>query len=141
MKAKYELIVGNIGVLSYTNIKEAKKDFQRYVAQSKVEGTRAYLEPVSLLKDGEEIDGYTPNLVMSMLNMDKVKELIKKCPSDETVILCPHWSINKPDYPETSDILSETGDLIQLENILSVRILITDYNDLVADPHGIFGDI
>lgn len=99
-KHNYEVVVGNVGTLSYTNKKLAKEDYRLSVIESKSGKGRAGNEQVTLLKNGEILEEYIPNLIANMFDIKKVKELIKKCPKDEVVILCPHWSINGPKYSE-----------------------------------------
>lgn len=50
MKNQYEIVVGNIGVLSITNLKEAKKVYREYVKMSKSGCSRASGEDVCLMK-------------------------------------------------------------------------------------------
>jgi len=80
------------------------------------------------------------NLIAQMFNLDAVKQRIANCPHDEVVILCPQWPINKPSYPEDiyPDPETEQWDMEELEEILGVTLLVSDYNDLVADPHGLY---
>jgi hypothetical protein len=138
MKHKYEVIVGNVGTMEYTNKKLATDCFKTYRTMSMQGITSAANEPVTLLKDGEIIEDYTPNLIKAMFNLDVVKANIAKCPKDETVILCAHWSINKPKYPENADIESEDWDFQELEKELDTTLLVNDFDDLIADPHGIY---
>jgi hypothetical protein len=141
MKHKYEVIVGNVGTMEYTNKKEATKIYKDYVRLSKAVETRAAGEPVTLLKDGKIIEEYTPqspNLIKAMFNIDVVKANIAKCPKDEIVILCPHWSINKPKYDEIADPETEDWDFSDFEKELDTSLYVNDYDDLIADPHGIY---
>lgn len=141
MKHKYEVIVGNVGTMNYTNKKEATKIYNEYKRLSKAGVTRAANEPVTLLKDGEIMDEHkpdSPNLIKAMFNLDVVKANIAKCPKDEYVILCGNWSINKPKYDETGDPEQEDWDFQELESELNVSLYVSDYNDLIADPHGIY---
>lgn len=78
------------------------------------------------------------NLIAKMFNLEVVKQLIADCPAGEVVILCPQWSINKPSYPPDTYPDSEKHDLDKLEDMLGVPLIVSDYNDLVADPHGIY---
>lgn len=80
------------------------------------------------------------NLIAKMFDLDKVKKMIEACPIDEVVILCPNWPINKPKYFDALDTDSEQFDLDELEDELNVTISVSDYNDLIADPHGIYLD-
>ncbi len=79
------------------------------------------------------------NKITAMFNMDVVKENIANCPKDEVVILAPHWSINGPKYdgpdedPESAD-----WDFQEFEELLDTTIMVSDYDDLIADPHGIY---
>jgi hypothetical protein len=61
MKHKYEVIVGNIGKMDYTNNKLAKECYDTYVALSTKGETRAANEPVTLIKDGNIIAEYIPD--------------------------------------------------------------------------------
>jgi len=76
------------------------------------------------------------NKLADLLNIDACRQLIKDCPKDETVILIPHYSINKPQYDDNG----EYWDFIELENELNCSLTVTDYDDLVADPNGIYNE-
>lgn len=60
MKHKYEIIVGNVGTMGYTNKKLALECYNTYKELSIKNETRAAGEPVTLLKDGEIIEEYLP---------------------------------------------------------------------------------
>lgn len=77
------------------------------------------------------------NKIIAIFNMEAVKELIETCAPTDVVILCPHWSINGPKY---DDCEFETWDFDELEEILGCSIYVTDYDDLIADPHGIYNE-
>lgn len=77
------------------------------------------------------------NLIAKMFNLTMVKQRIADCPSDEVVILCPQWSINKPAYSD-SDLGAEAWDMEEFEKEIGASLYISDYNDLIADPHGIY---
>lgn len=141
MKHKYDVIVGNIGTMPYTNKKLAKECYDSYVALSKAGETRAANERVTLMKDCEIIEEHipdSPNLIKAMFNLDVVKANIAKCPENEIVILCGNWSINKPKYDESADPEQEGWDFEELESELGTPLYVNDYNDLIADPHGIY---
>ncbi len=79
------------------------------------------------------------NKIVAMFNMDEVKKQIAACPADEVVILCGHWSINQPKYDgpdEDPEVL--TWDWDEFEEELGTTIMVSDYDDLIADPHGIY---
>ena len=59
-KNKYEVIVGNIGTMDYTNGKLANECYETYVTLSKNGETRAGGEPVTLLKNGEIVKEHLP---------------------------------------------------------------------------------
>lgn len=80
------------------------------------------------------------NKMIAMFNMDKVKEDIKNCPEGEVVILCPHWSINKPKYPDDADPETEQWDWDEMEEQIGEMLMVNDYDDLICDPHGIMND-
>lgn len=141
MKHKYEVIVGNVGTMEYTSKKLAYGCYKTYVTLSKNGETRAANEPVTLLKDGGIIEEHVPelpNLIKAMFDIDVVKANIAKCPNDEYVIICGNWSINKPKYDENADPEQEDWDFNELESELNVSLYVSDYNDLIADPHGIY---
>lgn len=142
MKHNYQVVVGNVGTMDYTNKKLATDCYKTYVTLSMKGETRAANEPVTLFKDGEIIEEYTPkpvNLIAAMFNIEVIKEQIAKCPIDECVILCGNWSINKPIYPlEDYDVEQEAWDFDELAEMLDTTLLVSDYNDLVADPHGLY---
>jgi hypothetical protein len=74
------------------------------------------------------------NKLIQMFNIDEVLNQIKNCPKDEVLILLPHYSINKPSY---TDVEVEDWDFYELEQKLNCSLSVTDYDDLVADVHGI----
>ncbi len=75
------------------------------------------------------------NKLMEMFDTDEVLNQIKNCPKDEVVILLPHYSINKYNYLNNSE--DEDWDFFEMEEKLNCPLSVTDYDDLVADPHGI----
>lgn len=78
------------------------------------------------------------NKLREMLDIPKVKEMIANCPENETVILIPHYSINKPAYDGfEQSIESDMFDVEEVEQELGHPLIITDYDDLVVDPHGV----
>ena len=78
------------------------------------------------------------NKLREMLDIPKVKEMIANCPENETVILIPHYSINKPKYDDfEQSIESDMFDIEEVEQEIGQVLIITDYDDLVVDPHGI----
>lgn len=77
------------------------------------------------------------NKVVAMFDLDKVKKQVAECPEDEIVILCQHWSINKPEYGEDEDLESYQWDMDDFEEMIGAPLLVNDYDDLVVDPHGI----
>lgn len=81
----------------------------------------------------------TTNLIAAMFNIDIIKKQIANCPAREVVILCHNWSINKPNYGD-DDPEREDWDFTEFSDQLGTTLLVTDYNDLVADPHGIYND-
>lgn len=82
----------------------------------------------------------TVNKMIAMFDMDKVKKMIADCPADEIVILCGHWSINKPKYDDSEDPETSDFDWTDMENVLGETLYVNDYDDLVCDPHGIMQD-
>ncbi len=84
----------------------------------------------------------TKNKMAEMFNLDVVKKAIANCPKDEIVILCGHWSINKPKYGEFEDeaMEQEDDDWCELEQELDTTLMVNDYDDLICDPHGIMND-
>lgn len=81
------------------------------------------------------------NKVISMFNMDEVKKQINNCPPDEIVILCPHWSINGPKYTIDEHIDDMPyWDMYDMEDFLECCIMVNQFDDLIADPHGIMID-
>lgn len=73
------------------------------------------------------------NKVAQMFNLRELRKAVDNCPADEVIILCGHWSINHPDQ----DLEDETDDLFELEMELNCSIQVSDFDDLVADVHGI----
>lgn len=78
------------------------------------------------------------NLIAEMFDIEKVKQQIAKCPEDEIVILCGHWSINKPKYPEDADPEQIDWDWNEFEELINEMLFVNDYDDLCCDPHGIY---
>lgn len=66
MKHKYEVIVGNIGTMDYTNKKKAKDSYDSYVALSKEGATQVSNEPVTLLHNGDVVEEYIPDGYMNI---------------------------------------------------------------------------
>lgn len=77
------------------------------------------------------------NKVMAMFNMEVVKHRINHCAKDALVILCTHWSINQPKYPDDADPESLQWDMDEMEKELGLMLFVTDYDDLCVDPHGL----
>jgi len=83
----------------------------------------------------------TTNKLAAMFNIDVVKKMIADCPSDEIVILCGNWSINKPEYSdEEVDNYEEQGDWDEMEEMIGEMLFVNDYNDLCCDPHGVLSE-
>ena len=79
------------------------------------------------------------NKLAQLFNLVECKKAIKNCPKDETVILLPHYSINRPKYSDEENIdQSEYWDYTELEQYLNCSLIVSDYDDLIADPHGIY---
>jgi len=76
------------------------------------------------------------NKLIEMFDIDEVLKQIKNCPKDEVVILLPHYSINKYNYSQENPE-DEDWDFFEFEEKLNCPLSVTDYDDLVADPHGI----
>lgn len=80
----------------------------------------------------------TVNPMADMFNLDKVKSMIANCPKNEIVILCGHWSINKPKYSQADlEDMRESDDWDEFEREIDAILMVNDYDDLIADPHGI----
>lgn len=78
------------------------------------------------------------NKLADMFNIDIVKQMIKDCPNDEIVILLPHYSINKPKYnDEEQNNGIEFDDMNEFGDYLGGFLSVSDYDDLICDPHGI----
>lgn len=78
------------------------------------------------------------NLFLELLDIDKTKESIANCPKDEVVILIPHYSINVQSvYANCPDPEQIDWDWNDLEELLDCTLMVNDYDDLIADPHGI----
>lgn len=78
------------------------------------------------------------NLISEMFDVEQVKKAISNCPKDEIVLLCGHWSINKPKYPADCDPEAEDWDFSEFEDEIGQMLFVTDYDDLACDPHGIY---
>jgi len=81
---------------------------------------------------------FSPNKMVEMFDIAKVKQQIKDCQKDECVILCNNWSINRPKYTEDEalDGLQE-ADWDNFEELIGFPIEINQYDDLIVDPYGI----
>jgi hypothetical protein len=79
------------------------------------------------------------NKLAQLFNLSECKRLIKNCAKDETVILLPHYSINKPDYSDEDYEGQWSDDWDMLESYLNYPLIVSDYDDLICDPHGIYG--
>ena len=78
------------------------------------------------------------NAIIDMFDIVKCKMIIASCPPDEIAILAPHWSINRPRYPDDSDPEQGDWDMEEFEELIGHTIIVTDYDDLAVDPHGIY---
>ena len=79
------------------------------------------------------------NKLANMLSLDLCRKYIADCPKDETVILIPHYSINKPDYNSIErDEDRENEEFFELGEYLNCSLCVSDYDDLIADPHGLY---
>ena len=78
------------------------------------------------------------NRLAQMFDLEAVKKAIKDCPKDEIVILMPHYNINKPEYSkeECADQY-DIEDMLDLGDYLGVFLQVSDYDDLICDPHGL----
>lgn len=76
--------------------------------------------------------------ITDILDIENAKKLIKDCPKDEVCILIPHYSINVQSKYEDGEELE--NDLHDLERELGINLQVNDYDDLVADPHGVLSD-
>ena len=70
------------------------------------------------------------NKLAQLFNLPECKKAIKNCPKDEVIILLSHYSINKPEFKE--------WDWSELEEYFNCILIVSDYDDLIADPHGIY---
>jgi len=79
------------------------------------------------------------NKLAQLFNLSECKRLIKNCAKDETVILLPHYSINRPKYSDEENLnQSDYWDFCELEQYFNCSLIVSDYDDLIADPHGIY---
>lgn len=79
------------------------------------------------------------NKLAQMFNLSECKKAIKNCPKDETVILLLHYSINRPKYNNEENLTGvENWDFCELEDYLNCSLIVSDYDDLICDPHGIY---
>ena len=78
------------------------------------------------------------NKLAQMFNLPELKKQIDECPKNEVIILLPHYSINKPKYTkEESENEAEFWDLDELGEYLDAFLIVSDFDDLIVDPHGI----
>ena len=81
------------------------------------------------------------NKLAELFNLDVIKDEIKNCPKDEIIILLPHYSINKPEYSdEEYTNCFDSEDFDDLGDYLGCMLTVTDYDDLVADPHSLLSE-
>jgi hypothetical protein len=79
------------------------------------------------------------NKLIEMFDLDKVRQMIKECSKNEMVILCTHWSVNRPKYSdEEHEIACEQFDMEDFEAEVGCLLIWTDGDDLVLDPHGVY---
>jgi len=76
--------------------------------------------------------------ITDVLDVEEAKKAIAACPEGETCILIPHYSINVQSKYEDGEELQ--NDLDELEEQLGLPLIVNDYDDLVADPHGVLSD-
>lgn len=138
MKNKYEIVVGNVGTMTYTNQKLAKECFDTYVTLSKNNETRAAGEPVTFFKNGEIIHEYKPivsaeNKLTKILDFDKCKALIEQAikNGEACIIIAPNYYINIQSKYEDEESLQ--FDLDELEEYIGHTLQVSDYNDLIVD--------
>jgi hypothetical protein len=90
------------------------------------------------ISQGEDIDkilGRKVNRLMKMFDLIVLQEDIKKCNPGEIMILCNHWSINKPKYTqEEMENGVDESDWNELEEVLGFVLQVSDYDDLIVDP-------
>jgi len=86
----------------------------------------------------DETPNLSPNKMVEMLDIPKIKRQISDCKETEIVIICNNWSINRPKYTEDEalDGLQE-ADWDNFEELLGFPIEINQYDDLIVDPYGI----
>jgi hypothetical protein len=78
------------------------------------------------------------NWFKEILDIEECKKQIAACPEGEVVILIPHYSINV----QSKYAGSEAGDDIDndwndLEEELDTTLEVNQFDDLVANPHGL----
>lgn len=76
------------------------------------------------------------NKIAAMLNLDGCLKAIEKAKNngDNCVILCGHWSINKPKYTEDEyNNEAESEDFWEMEQFLTYPLTVSDYDDLIID--------
>jgi hypothetical protein len=79
------------------------------------------------------------NKLMTMFDLDQVRKSIRECPKDEVVILLGNWSINKPKYSEEElELEEEYFDAEEFQDEIGCRLIWSDYDDLIVDPHGCY---
>jgi hypothetical protein len=78
------------------------------------------------------------NKLAQMFNLPELKKQIDECPKDEVGILLPHYSINKPKYTQEEwENGADNDDFLELGDYLGSYLAVSDFDDLVCDPHGI----
>lgn len=76
--------------------------------------------------------------IFDILDMEGSKKVIEECPEGETVILIPHYSINVQSKYEDGEELQDDLDAVEAQ--LGTSVMVNDYDDLIADPHGVLSD-
>ena len=76
------------------------------------------------------------NKLAQLFNLTKCKRAIKNCPKDEAVILLSHYSVTKPNYNDESEFY----DFDELQDYFGCSLLVSDFDDLVCDPHGLYSE-
>lgn len=94
MKNKYEVVVGNVGTMEYTNKKVALGCYNTYVSISNSIGNRASNEPVTLLKNGDILRDHIPptpdKLTLAIALIKEMGYIIRYL--DENAAYSKYWT-------------------------------------------------
>jgi len=102
------------------------------------EDVNAFLQAAGL-GDVNEAKTKSGSILKDLLgNLNNLRDEIDATPEGEVKILIPHYSINVQSKYEDGEELQY--ELDEVEDELGCTLIVNDYDDLVADPHGVLNE-